>query len=367
MTEHRRYVDLAATAIDLPLDPRNDHDLRAHLATCTACRRRADALRADASAIGAIDFGPAPVMVRDRVAAAAMAGTPSSPRLLLLVATGLLLMLAVFAGSAAVGAFLSQRPTLDLSLADKVSWKTDVVALRALDLWIDAGGTRYTPVGKQVKVTSDRGKLDFQTLESTWQEHGREMRPLLYFGGDATSWWVSEIRTYDGSANPKWAGTKGTLFRSPLNQAWAGNVDLELISDVGGSGPVKVHIERLQLATTPKANVVDPPVGVPPKLIKSNPFVRGAELHCSGVFQQRPDDAEKNLLGMGYRLSWRFVVNDFSKPTLTPPDGVIYDAAAGSDGELIIFVAPKDQVPAIPPIEFSDCPNIDAPPVPKPT
>ena len=32
------------------------------------------------------------------------------------------------------------------------------------------------------------------------------MRLYLYFAGDATSWWVDEIRVYDGKAVPRPSG-----------------------------------------------------------------------------------------------------------------------------------------------------------------
>jgi hypothetical protein len=367
MTEHRRYADLAAMAIDYPLDAVDAEDLRRHLEGCVGCRRLADALRADAAGMRSIDFGPAPVVVRERVAALALAGPSSSPRLLLLVATGLLLLAAVFAGSAAVGAFLNQqRGVLDLSYADQITWQTEVVSLKAIDISIQAGAQRFSPVGRQVAVSSDPGKLDFRTLEATWQEHEREMRLWLTFGGDARNWWVDAIQTYDGSTEPKWAGVKGQFFRSPLNSTWVGNVDLELVPDRGGN-PVRLHIERLQLDTTPQANVAKPN-GQAPQPVKGNPFALGGALHCSGIFQMTPADAHEALLKQGYAVSWRLLTNGYSEVHDTPPDGVIVDGGlTGTSGEIIMFVVTPGDVDPMPPtnLDFSDCGNLKSSPEPN--
>ena len=359
MTEHRRYADLAAMAIDFTLDPIDAEDLRRHLETCTACRRVSDAMRADAAALRSIDFGPAPVIVRDHVAAVALkGGVTGSPRLLLLFATGLLLLLAIFAGSAAVGAFLSQQKSgPDLSEIP-IHWQTEVVELAATDLWIEANGQRFSPVGLPVSVVSDPRIAESLTLTATWQQGGREMRLNLYFDADKSSWWVHAIEAYDGTVKPNWAATKGEYFKTPLNRPWAGNVNLPL--DAGGQG-VTLHVSNMQLIARPRANLARPDGGLqggPVKPINprnGNVFARGGELHCSGIFQMSPADAHQALLRLGYNVSWRWVKDGISNIQTTPPRGVIYDAAIGMSGELVVFAAPKDAIAPIPQIDFSDC------------
>jgi hypothetical protein len=366
VTVHRRYADLAAMAIDFTLNPIDAEDLRRHLDTCTACRRLSDAMRTDAAAMRSIDFGPAPVIVRDRVAALALkGGSTNSPRLVLLLATGLLLMLAVFAGSAAVGAFLSQQRTIDLTGFDRIHWQTEVVDLRAADLWIEANGQRLSAMGAQVALTSDPSP-DNLTLEATWQALGRETRLTMYFGADATSWWVNAIQAQTGQGKGEWAAVKGTFFRSAAGGTWTGNVDLPL-RDTADASTVRVHIDRLSLAVSPRATVTQPNGAVPgvkPQPVKGNVFARGGALHCAGIFQMTPAEAHDLLLKRGYAVSWRYVKDNFSSVLTTPPDGVIYDGAAGSSGELIVFVAPPDAIPPIPTIDFSDCRNLNATPAP---
>jgi hypothetical protein len=368
MTEHRRYADLAAMAIDFPLDPIDAEDLGRHLETCTSCRRLADAMRADAAAMRSIDFGPAPVIVRDRVAAVVLKGGPAdSPRLLLWLAAGLLLLLAVFAGSAAVGAILNQQRNNgpDLTAVPPIHWQTEVAELAAAELWIEANGQRFNPVGMPVSIVSDPGSLDSLTLELAWQERGQEMRLNFYFGADRTSWWVNAIQAYDGRDKPDWAAVKGEFFKSPLGRAWAGDVDMPLDSGLPG---VNLHVRGLQLMARPRSNVAKPdvPQAVPPKPVRGNIFGRNGELHCAGIFQMAPAQAHEVLLKLGYRVSWRWVKNGFSNVQTTPPGGVIYDAAAGSSGELIVFAAPPNDIPQIPPIDFSDCAASSPPPVPNP-
>jgi hypothetical protein len=365
MTEHRRYADLAAMAIDFTLDATDAEDLRRHLESCTPCRRLSDAMRSDAAAMRSIDFGPAPVIVRDRVAAFALkGGAADSPRLLLWFAAGLLLLLAVFAGSAAVGAILQQQRS-DLTSVSPIHWTTEVAELAAADLWVEAAGQRFSPVGMPVSLVSDPGGPDFLTLEAGWQERGQEMRLNLYFGADQTSWWVNAIQAYDGREKPDWAAIKGTFFRSPLGRAWTGNVDLPLQAGAPG---VQVHIRGLHLIARPHAGFVQPkggapnPVPVPapnggaPKP-STNLFARGGPLHCSGIFQMAPDEAHQALLKSGYAVTWRYVKDGFSDARDTPPEGVIVDSLTGTSGEVIMFVVPPADVASAPGerTDFSDC------------
>jgi hypothetical protein len=367
MTEHRRYADLAAMAIDFTLDAMDADDLRRHLDGCTACRRLSDAMRADAAAMRSIDFGPAPVIVRERVAALALKGQPDSPRLLLLVATGLLLLLAVFAGSAAVGAFLQQRQVVpDLPRMGQIQWRTEVVDLRAADLWIEFNGQRFSPQGAQVAVAS-APTADMLSLETSWQENGREMRLGFFFGADETSWWVNGIQAWDGRVEADWAATKGMFFRSPHGRVWTGNVDIPL-EDVGnGAGAgVRVHIEGLQLSIAPNATVVQPN-GAASKRANDMLFAAGGPLHCSGIFQMTPAEAHQVLLKLGYAVSWRLVTPGFSDVRTTPPEGVIFDAGSGTSGEVIMFVANARDLGQVadPKIDFAACPNLNPAPVPR--
>ena len=377
MSEHRRYADLAAMAIDFPLDPIDAEDLRQHLETCTACRRLSDSMRSDAAAMRSIDFGPAPVIVRDRVVALAIKGGPAdSPRLLLLVATGLLLLLAVFAGSAAVGAFLAQqRGTPDLTAIEpRVHWQTDIADLAADDLWIESNGRRLSPVGTQVRLASDPSNGD-TSLEAVWSTSGQEVRLAFFLDADKTSWWVGAIQAQVGGERGGWAGTKGQFFRTAVGQPFTGNVDMSLPDTGDGTlTGVRVHVQGLRLALAPRQTIAVPPGAVvkPPipndggAKASTNLFARGGPLHCSGLFQLTPEQAHEGLLKLGYAVSWRYVKDGFSDVRVTPPDGVIVDSMTGTSGEVIVFVVPPADVANAPGdrLDFSDC--ADSHPSPSP-
>jgi hypothetical protein len=381
MSEHRRYVDLAAMAVDFTLDPIDAEDLREHLDGCTSCRRVSDALRSDAAAMRSVDFGPAPVVVRDRVAAAALSGQSASPRLLLLVATGLLLLLAVFAGSAAVGAILSQQQQpIDLTAFERVHWQTDIVDLRADDLWIESNGRRLSGAGTQVTLASDPSEGNMN-LEANWLASGLEVRLSFYIDVDETSWWVSAIQTQVGGERGGWAATKGQFFRTPLGQPWIGNVDMALQDTGGTSSAARIHIQSLRLAVAPRKTIAEPDGAVPGDAPKGgandgapkpaiNLFMPGGPLHCSGIFQMTPAEAHRALLKRGYSVSWRFVRDGFSEVRATPPDGVIFDGGlTGTSGEIIMFVAPAADAAnkPNPGLDFSDCPATSPAPVASPS
>jgi hypothetical protein len=52
------------------------------------------------------------------------------------------------------------------------------------------------------------------------------MRLNLYLDADEDSWWVRELRTYDGQPVPDWITYPGPLFETPLGETYAGDVVL---------------------------------------------------------------------------------------------------------------------------------------------
>jgi hypothetical protein len=107
-TDHRlhdRALELAARAVDFALGRTEAAELQSHLAVCPACARSAAGLRTDAAALRL----PATLLPSRRVddaVYAAIAGRPAHPpRLMLLVAATVLLMVALL-GVAAAGAVL---------------------------------------------------------------------------------------------------------------------------------------------------------------------------------------------------------------------------------------------------------------------
>lgn len=124
-----------------------------------------------------------------------------------------------------------------------VHFATKQVSLSADNLSIDAGGHHFTAAGSTVDVNSDPGTHDkYTTLELVWTERGVEMRLNIYFTSDGHDWWANEIRTYNGKSPGDWMEYMGTYFRSPLNTAFAGDVDLGATDSEG-----HLHFSNLRL------------------------------------------------------------------------------------------------------------------------
>ncbi len=259
MNDHLRWQTLAATRIDFGLQDDEETALVEHQAGCAECRVVSQGLRADAQGLRMLDFGPTPARLRIRVAERGVAMGRDGPSLGALLIAAVLLLIVTLAGSIAVGALLNQRPSAPDLEGNQVNWKTEVVNLQAADFWIDTAGKRFLGTG-QLRVSSDPGNATYRTLELTWLEHGAEMRVNIYFGGDATHWWIEEIRTYDGTAqSPDWLFYRAPEIRAPIGQPWIGNVHLTSIgSSQPGRGPGTLHFGTMRLASMPR-NVLDAP------------------------------------------------------------------------------------------------------------
>jgi hypothetical protein len=352
--DHRRWLELAALRPTFTPPLAEAADLEAHLATCNACLREAAGLRADLALVARLDVPAPSARLRERVRLAVAAGDSAGSgwSLATIAAVGLLAA-AVLGATLGVGAFLSQRddpisqvdPNDNLALAalqdKRIVWKTAVVQLGADSVTVDANGSTLHAESPQMKVSSDPGSLTSWTLEVVWLEAGLDQRLTLYFKADAVSWWIDEVRVYDNlGPNPEWASfPRGPLFRTPLGQAFSGDIDL---AGQGRAGPVRLQIDGAILAVAPQRSFAAPPGGGVP--LASDPFALGGPLRCSGILQLRPSDAERALQGFGYRLSWRLETasgpnTGYSDLQLSPPDGMITGTGLGPDGELIIFVS----------------------------
>jgi hypothetical protein len=112
------------------------------------------------------------------------------------------------------------------SAAHPQDFSTEVVTLRAQDFAIEVGGQHFVVADPPADLHSDHGNATYQTLEVTWVENGVEMRWNIYLASDGVDWWVSEMRTYNGAEQGDWVTFEGERFRTPLGQAYRGDVDL---------------------------------------------------------------------------------------------------------------------------------------------
>src|SRR4029079_6271840 len=109
MTDHRRFIDLAATSIDFDLTPAERAELDAHLAACADCGETARGYRADALALvalPALQLAPdRSSVILERIAGRRRSAAPPIGRLLVAA------LLALLAASVAltVGAELLRR------------------------------------------------------------------------------------------------------------------------------------------------------------------------------------------------------------------------------------------------------------------
>ena len=368
MIDHQAARETFAQSLDFPLEPDDQTALDEHLKDCPACRSFAAATRRDAATLRELDFGTVPVAVRANVAIAAERGRDrgSTGRLVALVATAAILLLALGGGALWVGA--GGRGTTTLGGGNRVLWQTNVVQFDAADFWIEANGQRFTGTNMTPEVSSDPGDATYRTLEVTWKEHATEMRLNLYFDGDQATGasWVKEIRIYDGTPNGEWLTATGRWAAVPLGATWSGDLDVTFPNGTGvGGGPARLHAAGLLLRSNPFDGVTKPVVPAVTLVENDRPFAVGGPLHCSGILQMTPQEAEATLLKLGYSLSWRLQTTTgpntgFSQPMSRAPDGVINEEPLpGSNGELIVFVAPKGD-PRASPIQFpADCPGPD--------
>ena len=370
MTDHRRWLELAALRPTFSPSSADATDLDAHLATCDACSREAAALRADLALVARFEV-PAPSGdLRARVRAAAIAGDAGRGtwNLATIAAVGLLAA-ALVGATLGVGAFLT-RPDDPLSQLDakdsalaaidakRIRWTTEVVRLGADAVTIDANGSTLR-ADTLTKVSSDPGSLTSWTLEVVWFEANLEQRLNIYFNADRASWWIEGVQVYDNvRPEPDWASfPRGPHFRTPLGAAFEGDIDL---AGLGRAGPVRLRIDGAVLAVAPQPSFVEPPGGG--VALKTDPFQPGGPLRCSGILQLSPGDAERALQSFGYRLSWRFEYSTgpntgYAEKVLKAPlVGFISHTAIGSDGELILFVEDPGR-PTSPAATFpADCP-----------
>jgi hypothetical protein len=389
MIDHETARRSFATSLDFFLDPVEREALDEHLAGCAACRADVAAIRGDSGVLRDLDFGAVPIAVRANIAIAAehQGGGGAIGRWIALVGVAALLIVALGGGVMGVGG----RPTgtADPSAAAvdarpvQIGWKTDVATLTAREFSIVAGGKTFTAATPKIDIHADPGDATRRTLEATWNENDVEMRLSLYFGNDATDSWVDEVRIYNGAQQGEWLEAKGPFFKTPIGAAWAGDQDITLD---GPGGPGRLHLAGATLENRPSTGIGKPvggqitkPIGggiVGPVLqpLGSGPFDAGGPLHCFGILQMTPQDAQAALRKLGVKVSWRYYTRNDTYIELRdePPAGTVIIADGpfiGSEGQLLIALADPSSPLAKPVPLPSDCPTSNpnvTPPPPAP-
>jgi hypothetical protein len=175
----------------------------------------------------------------------------------------------------------------------------------------------------------------------------------------------------------------GPFFKTPIGVAWTGDQDITLD---GPGGPGRLHLAGATLENQPSNNVGKPvggpitkPIGggiVGPVItqVGSSQFDPGGQLHCFGILQMTPQDAQASLRKLGVKVAWRYYTRNDTHVELRdePPAGTVIIADppfVGSEGQLLIALADSSS-PLAKPISFpSDCPASDpalTPPAPSP-
>jgi hypothetical protein len=224
------------------------------------------------------------------------------------------------------------------SVAPAIVLDSGVVRLAADSITIHAGERTFKITqdlgGPEIAIASDPGDAHYRTLELTWFDQGTEMRLNLYFAADDDSWWVSEIRSYDGLPDGDWISYGGPFFETPLGFGWAGDFDHV---GVGRRAPGRLEIRGMRLTGFELETI--------PADVQNCRPASEAGLDVAQVARMTPAQAHAFLRARGICHSFRYDAAGYSERWCMVPPGRITDIETGTDGILIIFV--EDAVPTL--------------------
>ena len=206
-----------------------------------------------------------------------------------------------------------------------VHFHTSLVDFSASDFTITANGKVFTTAGSHVSLNSDPGDPTYWTLELGWTEHGVRMLTNFYFASDGHSWWVTEIRTYNGKPNGDWIEYMGNRFKTPLGSAFTGNVDLMPSDHTPGAS---FHLGGLRITTNPQ------------------------RFDCQGVtgaYTVAPDFADTFAGSPGMTLADGHVTVLETKTCAAPPDPARFSVAWASGDASIVEIGRADCVQLVDP------------------
>jgi hypothetical protein len=223
-----------------------------------------------------------------------------------------------------------------------IVWDSGSVRLEADAIRIEGIGTfsgtpdvvRGAPA---ISLHSATGDASHRTLEVEWQERGLPMRLFLYVEADDTDWWVTEIRTYDGSSGGEWIHYVGPLFRTPLGGTFSGDF---AATGEGGNVPGSLRMEGLRLTAFAPGTGPAPRTGCAPWRI-----VPGADaLTTDDIVDLPPGQAAARLRerGVCYEFRWDYRTGPGSgfaeRWCVPPPTGRVSDVSFLSDGAALLYV-----------------------------
>ncbi|MDP8905529.1 MAG: hypothetical protein M3N29_09525 [Chloroflexota bacterium] len=229
--------------------------------------------------------------------------------------------------------------------AKAIVWRTDLAALEADAISIETAGQLFTAAANDFDVSSDRGSDAYRTLEISWREHRREMRLNLYFAADDASWWVTELRVYDGRPRGDWITFRGPLSRTERGRSFVGDVDL---SGHNEHGSARLRIEGARLTafvpgTGPRPFENCRFVGPPGRDLLGRPVPQQLDPDLSefGLFpgmdaRDAYDQIVRHAICYEFRLEFPALNRD--QRWCLPPPGKVREFLFGSEGQLLVFV-----------------------------
>ena len=228
-----------------------------------------------------------------------------------------------------------------------IVWDSGAVRLAAAAVRIDVNGLSFSGAVPEVAIHSDTSSVTSRTLELEWVEQDRAMRLTLYLAADDRSWWISEIRTYDGAPQGSWVSYPAPAWRIPIGGSWQG--DLALAS---GSSTLLIQGASLRAFapdTLPAEQRFCRPAVEAGLADATDPLAEGQPLAGSGILELSTVAARQLLFSRGlchtFRYSYGFGDGQggYSELWCDPPQARITGVRYGSDGEVIVFT--EDAVP----------------------
>jgi hypothetical protein len=203
-----------------------------------------------------------------------------------------------------------------------------------------------------IRIGSDPGDPSYRTLEVEWREQGVPMRLYLYLAADDTHWWVTEMRTSDGSSGGGSITYRGDRFRTPLGGTFSGSY---AGTGVGDRGDGTLRIDGLRLTAFAAGTGPGPLTGCRPwALVPGGPV-----MDLDSLVGMPPDQAAARLRqrGVCHEFRWSYSTGPSTgyaeRWCVPPPSGVVTEAGTLDGGVVLLQVSddsgivrePREQPP----------------------